>query len=92
MFLDISVIGSINRHSSSQNYEEDIKEKILDASLSYVVELGWSKKSISAGAQTLGYPGVTHGLFPRGGADLINYFQKRSNIELVEFLKEVLLI
>lgn len=72
-----------------ETYEDDIKNKILAAALPFVTELGWSKDAISAGAKTVGYPGVTHGLFPNGGAELIHYFQKTSNLQLVEILKRV---
>lgn len=74
---------------SEETYEEDIKNKILAAALPFVTELGWSKDAISAGAKTVGYPGVTHGLFPNGGAELIHYFQKTANLQLVEILKRV---
>lgn len=83
---------STQSSNSNQNdcYEDEIKEKILAASLPFVVELGWSRNALGAGAQAVGYPGVTHGLFPRGGADLVLYFQRSSNLKLVKILKEVI--
>ncbi|KAK5640082.1 hypothetical protein RI129_010893 [Pyrocoelia pectoralis] len=69
-------------------YEEEIKLKILDASLPFVVELGWSVNALSAGAESIGYPGIVHGIFPRSGADLVYHFQKSSNQKLVEYLKQ----
>ncbi|CAH0545972.1 unnamed protein product [Brassicogethes aeneus] len=86
-----STTNNTNNNSTEQNeqYEEDIKEKILCASLKFVPELGWSKDALSAGAQTVGYPGVTHGLFHSGGADLVHYFQVSSNNKLVEILKKL---
>lgn len=78
-----------NQNQNEEHYEEDIKDKILEASLPFVVELGWSKNAISAGAKAVGYPGVTHGLFSRGGGDLVYYFQRTSNQKLVEYLKQV---
>lgn len=71
------------------NYEEDIRSKILEASLLFVPELGWSKDAITKGAETVGYPGLTHGMFSRGGADLVHYFQTTSNGKLVDILKKV---
>lgn len=68
-------------------YEEDIRQKILAASLPFVPEHGWSKESISKGAQSIGYPGIIHGMFTKGGGDLIHYLQTSSNSKLVEFLK-----
>ncbi|RZC38976.1 COQ9 and/or Kinetochor Ybp2 domain containing protein [Asbolus verrucosus] len=64
-------------------------DKILAASLPFVVELGWSKQTLGAGARAVGYPEVTHGLFPKGGADLVLYFQRTSNLKLVEILREL---
>nr|CAI5864879.1 unnamed protein product [Callosobruchus analis] len=75
-----------NPHDS---YEEDIRSKILLASLPYVPQLGWSKDAISKGAEDVGYPGVVHGMFSRGGGDLVHYFQTTSNMQLVEVLKKL---
>lgn len=36
----------------------------------------------------IGYPGVTHGLFPSGGAALVNYFYSSCNRKLNEMLKK----
>ncbi|XP_022185053.2 ubiquinone biosynthesis protein COQ9, mitochondrial isoform X2 [Nilaparvata lugens] len=69
-------------------YEENIKNNILKASLPFVEKCGWSKETISHGAESLGYPGVAHGMFPRGGAELVQYFYVSSNQELVEILKQ----
>ena len=40
------------------------------------------------GAEIEGFPGVAHGLFPRGGIELVNHFYVSSNQSLVEGLKE----
>jgi ubiquinone biosynthesis protein COQ9 len=61
----------------------EIKSKILEASLSYVHELGWKQTAIIKGAEQIGYPGTVHGLFPRGGVELINYFYLKCNKELI---------
>ncbi|KAK9873755.1 hypothetical protein WA026_002110 [Henosepilachna vigintioctopunctata] len=76
-----------NQHDKEHNSSE-IKHKILIESLKYVPEKGWSKEAITAGAEAIGYPGIIHGLFPSGGADLINFFQTDSNLKLVEKMKE----
>ncbi|KOC63153.1 Ubiquinone biosynthesis protein COQ9, mitochondrial, partial [Habropoda laboriosa] len=73
---------------SDEEYEKNIKSKILDASLKYVHDLGWSQQAISAGAESIGYPGVIHGLFPNRGADLVQYFYLTCNKELNKILKE----
>lgn len=46
----------------------------------------WFDRTIGAGA--LGYPGVVHGMFPQGGADLVSYFYVSCNQKLAETLKE----
>ncbi|KAH9490973.1 hypothetical protein Btru_032366 [Bulinus truncatus] len=69
-------------------YEHSIKQRILKASLQYVHEYGWTKKAIEAGARDEGLPPVAHGMFPRGGAELINYFYVKSNAELKEYLEK----
>ncbi|XP_014470804.1 PREDICTED: ubiquinone biosynthesis protein COQ9, mitochondrial-like isoform X4 [Dinoponera quadriceps] len=73
---------------NDEEYERSIKTKILDVSLKYVSGLGWSKQAISAGAESIGYPGVTHGLFPNGGAALVQHFYSLCNRKLNEILKE----
>lgn len=40
------------------------------------------------GAESLGYPGVIHGMFPRGGAELVQHFYVNCNHELTRILKE----
>jgi hypothetical protein len=47
--------------------ESSIKTKILDASLNHVKTHGWTKLSLSSGAEDLGYISVVSGLFDRGG-------------------------
>ncbi|KAI5695274.1 hypothetical protein M8J75_013767 [Diaphorina citri] len=77
-----STSSSSDSNSSSENSkdtdksdnEADIRNTILEASLPFVHNYGWSKTAISAGAESLGYPGTTHGLFQQGGADLVHYF------------------
>uniref|UniRef100_A0A1B6LGU3 Ubiquinone biosynthesis protein n=1 Tax=Graphocephala atropunctata TaxID=36148 RepID=A0A1B6LGU3_9HEMI len=76
------------RAEENQQYENNIRHKILQASLPFVSEYGWSKNAISAGAGTLGYPGVIHGMFPQGGADLVHHFYASCNQELATQLRE----
>ncbi|XP_018332579.1 ubiquinone biosynthesis protein COQ9, mitochondrial [Agrilus planipennis] len=79
---------NINKENE-ENYEENIQNKILEASLTYVQELGWSKAALSSGAEQVGYPGISHSMFPNGGGDLVHYFQKRSSKRLLQYLKEL---
>lgn len=78
---------------NDEEYEKNIKIKILGASLKFVPDMGWSKQAISAGAESIGYPGVTHGLFPNGSAALVQYFYTMCNRQLNQVLeKEALAI
>lgn len=74
---------------NDQKYEENIKQQILSKALSFVPKSGWSIESLTQGAEALGYPGITHGLFPNGGGDLVHYFNVISNEQLVEEMKTV---
>lgn len=78
---------SSSGEEDSTKQEDNIKNKILRASLPFVHEYGWTKNAISEGAQAVGYPGTAHGLFPQGGAELIQYFYVACNQELAEALK-----
>lgn len=80
---------SSSSSKSEDNYEDNIKKKILEASLEHVKVHGWSKDALAEGAKSVGYPGISHGMFARGGAELVNFFQTVSNQNLVKFLKAV---
>lgn len=42
----------------------------------------------AVGAESIGYPGVIHGLFPNGGAALVQYFYSSCNRKLNEILRK----
>lgn len=63
-------------------YEDDVKGKILDASLNHVQQHGWTKDTLAIGAESLGYPSISHGLFPKGGVELVHHFYRQCNIRL----------
>lgn len=66
----------------------EIRNKILEASLAFVDSAGWTRQAIVKGAEQAGFPGTVHGMFPKGGIELINYFYLKSNQELVEQMRE----
>ncbi|XP_058058535.1 ubiquinone biosynthesis protein COQ9, mitochondrial [Anopheles bellator] len=74
--------------STSDGEEERTKEMILEAALLFVRSHGWSKQAIANGAEAINYPSVSHGLFPRGGIELVHYFYKQCNLKLIEHLKQ----
>lgn len=82
-----SATSDENRETDHRDNEPDVKTKILEASLPFVHQHGWSKNAIAAGAESIGYPGTTHGLFQQGGADLVHYFYASCNQQLAEKLK-----
>ncbi|XP_076065590.1 ubiquinone biosynthesis protein COQ9, mitochondrial-like isoform X2 [Oratosquilla oratoria] len=67
---------------------EQIRLEILSASLPFVHTDGWSENAIAQGAESLGYSGMAHGMFPDGGVELVNYFYRICNGKLEEILKE----
>ena len=79
-------------NGNAQHAEDDDigidRDVILSSALQYVPEYGWSIKALQYGATLAGLPGVTHGLFPRGGGDLIEYFEMDCNNKLIKYLKE----
>ncbi|KAG4073938.1 hypothetical protein HA402_014143 [Bradysia odoriphaga] len=83
-----------SQYASGKNEEEDdakiqeIRAKIMDASLPFVLDNGWCRQAITKGAQSIGYPGIVHGMFPDGGIELIHYFYARCNEQLIEQLKK----
>jgi len=68
--------------------ETELRGRILEASLSLVGEHGWSTETLTAGAESLGLPGVAHGLFPRGGVQLVDYFYTSCNARLAAEMAE----
>lgn len=66
----------------------DSRHRILEAALPFVHVHGWTRKALAAGAEAEGYPAVTHGMFPRGGAELISFFYSTSNKRLGTILAE----
>ncbi|KAK3732040.1 hypothetical protein RRG08_026427 [Elysia crispata] len=78
--------GKEEIHEDEAQYEHDIRQRILSASLVYVQEFGWTKKALEAGAKDEGLPPIVHGMFPRGGAELVHYFYAKCNQELAEIM------
>ncbi|XKL62951.1 hypothetical protein PGB90_005315 [Kerria lacca] len=77
-----------DKQNNDKEYENNIKKKILEVSLNFVIEHGWSKAAITAGAHSIGYSGIISELFPLGGSDLVLYFYSVCNERLRDYLKE----
>lgn len=76
---------------SAEQQEEcdvtELKNKVLEASLPFVKSYGWTREAIVKGAEEVQFPGV-HGMFSRGGVELVNYFYLKCNNELIEDMRQ----
>jgi len=68
--------------------DETTKIKVLNSSLKFVCEHGWSQAALASGAEALGHPSVVAGLFPGGGVDLVLHHVKTCNKQLDNIMKE----
>lgn len=50
-------------------------------------ELGWSREAIEAGARSVQLPAIVHGLFPAAGFELVQFFSRQCDEQLVEHLR-----
>ncbi|KAI9238328.1 hypothetical protein MVEG_00893 [Podila verticillata NRRL 6337] len=68
--------SSTSTTSTASTTEHGAKtpEAILKTALTLVPQYGWTTTSIAKAAESMGYPSIIHGMFPNGGADLIEYF------------------
>ncbi|XP_055687172.1 ubiquinone biosynthesis protein COQ9, mitochondrial [Lutzomyia longipalpis] len=84
----------VENKATEETVDEDVektnrvREDILRASLEFAPSIGWTREAITKGAESIGYPGVAHGMFPDGGVELIQYFYTDCNAQLVEWLKK----
>ncbi|KAF0294896.1 Ubiquinone biosynthesis protein COQ9, mitochondrial [Amphibalanus amphitrite] len=68
--------------------ESELRSRVLEAAMTMVPEMGWSTEALAAGAESLGLPDVAHGLFPRGGAELVDHFYTECNARVAEEMAE----
>lgn len=69
---------------------KSIRTQILDAAIPFVKTHGWSREAIARGAESLDYPSVAHGMFPKGSIELIHHFYANCNREVIEQLQKEL--
>lgn len=81
---------SMKKGEQRQKADEDdsFKVKILDAAMTFVPVHGWSKESLKNGAESVGYPAVSAGIFSNAPIDLIHHHYARSNILIAQQMKE----
>ncbi|KAL0075139.1 COQ9-domain-containing protein [Phycomyces blakesleeanus] len=53
---------------------KDSTQEMLQATLPYIQQHGWTMDAMTQGAKSLGYPSVAHGVFPGGEAGLVDAF------------------
>ncbi|XP_022080225.1 ubiquinone biosynthesis protein COQ9-B, mitochondrial-like [Acanthaster planci] len=66
--------------------EASVKRCILESALDFVPAFGWSTEALAEGARAQGLAGVAHGMFPRGGGELVHHFVRECNAQLAEKL------
>lgn len=59
--------------SASTSTFQDPRQEILAAALPMVPTHGWTEEALAAGAASLGFPAVAHGMFARGGIELVEH-------------------
>lgn len=87
MGLSTSALCRSAESASTADHNE-AKEAIYIEAMKFVNEHGWSRKTLSLGAEAAGYEGVAEGLF-KGGDELVIYFIQDCNEQLVEYLEEM---
>jgi hypothetical protein len=70
----LTIIRIRSTESTPRLIGKTAPEAILKTALTFVPEHGWTSTSIAKAAESMGYPSIIHGMFPNGGADLIDYF------------------
>ncbi|KAI8906325.1 COQ9-domain-containing protein [Gorgonomyces haynaldii] len=58
------------------------QSQVLHKALSFVPEHGFTKQALLKASDELGYTPVTHGIFPRGPIELVEYFVETSTMNL----------
>lgn len=94
IYLEISLVVSsrlfCSEAKSNNGPSPGIDRKlILDSSLGFVPQYGWSVKALECGAKAVDFPGVAHGLFPSGGVELIEHFEFDCNARLIKYLEDM---
>ena len=70
------------------NDYSDPTKALLDATLPFVPQHGWSMESMVRGAQSLGYPSVAHGIFEHGEASLVDAFLRKCRQDHVALVQQ----
>ena len=71
-----------------QPADDDLRRRVLEASLLEVPKLGWTLDALTAGAAACDLSPMAHGLVPRGPIELVEYFSTACNEQLAAELVE----
>ena len=66
----------------------DPAKALLEATLPFVPQHGWTMESMVRGARELGYPSVAHGVFEHGEASLVDAFLTKCRTDHVAMIKQ----
>ena len=90
--LHMSVLGKrtfgARVQSTKAGAETAAKTAILRASLQHIPKLGWNVNSLKAGARAVGLE-LDESLFPGKEWELVEYFEKKSNEDLVQYMQHL---
>lgn len=77
--------------ATDDHFDEDaMRKKILGNALKFVPELGFSIDAINKSVTETGLsPASTKGIFKNGSFDLIDFFYKKSNSDLADYLEDL---
>jgi ubiquinone biosynthesis protein COQ9 len=67
---------------------EDDRAEVLEAALQHVPALGWVPAALLEGARDVGLAHAAEDMFPRGGGELVDYFERQCNSHLFDYLKQ----
>lgn len=70
--------------------EEQYRQKILENSLKFISEHGFTEQALTAGAIEAGLSSASvNGIFANGAFDLIDFFYKKSNQDMSVYLENL---
>ncbi|KAI8140526.1 rpsU-divergently transcribed protein [Fennellomyces sp. T-0311] len=81
-------LATTTRRCMSTAAKTNPTRALLDATLPFVPQHGWSMESMVRGAKALGYPSVAHGVFEHGEASLVDAFLRKCRFDHVALIQQ----
>lgn len=85
--MSSSSSDSHDNQQTDSHGEVDDRDMLLESALQFVGDKGWTDAALISGAQHIGLSPAAIGLLPRGPAELVEYFEKKCNMELTSILQ-----